>query len=124
LSDLKNKRVIYTTTAPESVGPTLRSYLEKMNECEIIGISHNLANRPKLRGDLEKLLHTVGGADVLLTEIKAASIDVAASTALENGIPVAFCDNTPVCIDPALNLENIVSNLSEQVIKQFYERRD
>jgi cyclic 2,3-diphosphoglycerate synthetase len=58
-------------------------------------VSHHLANRPKLRADLEAM----GDADVLVVELKAAAVDVAARFASEAGMEVVFCDNRVVSID-------------------------
>jgi len=122
LANLRGKRVVFTTTAPEVMGTALSAYLEEHYGCEIVGISHHLSNRPKLRADLEQILASAK-VDVLLTEIKAASIDVAAKTALERGLAVAFCDNIPVCIDPELNLDEILLDLGERTMKDFYRER-
>lgn len=71
LGDLKGKTVFLASTAP---GPGLRvqaDYLESEYGAEVIGGSANLADRERLRADLEGT-----GADVLVTELKAAGVDV------------------------------------------------
>ena len=63
-------------------------------------MSRNLANRARLREEL-------GGidADVFLTEIKAAAIDVVAEAAAERGAEVVFADNevVPLAGEPDLD---------------------
>jgi cyclic 2,3-diphosphoglycerate synthetase len=88
--------VFVATTAPEAAAAALRRHLESVHGCKVIGISHSLSDRGKLQGELEDLK---GRADILLCEIKAAAIDVAAREAIDQGIEVVFMDNTPVSVD-------------------------
>ncbi|MEA2451548.1 MAG: cyclic 2,3-diphosphoglycerate synthase [Actinomycetota bacterium] len=83
--------VFVTTTAPEAVGDSLREHLEDEHKCRVVGISHALSDRAKLTHDLAGLKE----ADTLLTEIKAAGIDVATRAALEAGLKVVYLDNVP-----------------------------
>lgn len=87
--DVREKKVFFTTTAPPSAGPTLVTSLEERHGCSVVGISHRLADRAGLARDLE----AAPAYDVLLTELKAAAIDVAAERALERGAEVVFSDN-------------------------------
>ena len=84
--------VFLATTAPEVVGASLREHLEDEHKCRVVGISHALSDRAKLEEDLEGLKE----ADTLMTEVKAAGIDVATRRALEGGLDVVFVDNIPV----------------------------
>lgn len=86
-------RVFLAVTAPAAILPRLVAHLEERYQCRVVGASANLANRPKLRQDLA----AAGDFDVLLTELKAAGVDVAARTALSLGKDVVFVDNEPVC---------------------------
>ncbi|MDP9225445.1 MAG: 2,3-diphosphoglycerate synthetase [Actinomycetota bacterium] len=83
--------VFVATTAPEAAGEQIMSYLETAEKCRVVGITHSLSNR----GDLERELIAMEGADVLLCEIKAAGVDVAIRRALEMGLRVAYMDNVP-----------------------------
>ncbi|HUR18324.1 MAG TPA: hypothetical protein VMZ51_05225 [Acidimicrobiales bacterium] len=89
LSPISGRRVFYATTAPASARAHLAAHLEHEHGAKVTGISHNLANRPLLLADLE----AATGADVLVVELKAAGVDLAARYALERGIEVVFCDN-------------------------------
>ncbi|MFN2614798.1 MAG: cyclic 2,3-diphosphoglycerate synthetase [Actinomycetota bacterium] len=83
-------KTFFTTTAPRDVGPRLVEHLEREWGANIVGISHRLSDRPGLVEDLER---AEGTYDVLLTELKAAAIDVAARAAVRAGRCVVFCDN-------------------------------
>lgn len=84
--------IFLATTAPEAVGASLREHLEDGYKCRVVGISHALSDRAKLEEDLEGMKE----ADTLMTEVKAAGIDVATRRALDAGLDVVFLDNIPV----------------------------
>lgn len=86
------KSVFYVTTAPPAAGAVLVAHLEATHGCHVLGVSHHLARRSELAADLQAM----GGAAVLLVELKAAGVDVAARAALEQGMDVVFCDNRVV----------------------------
>lgn len=92
VGDVRGAKVAYVSTAPESVLPKLTGYLEETAGCEVIGVSGNLSNRRLLAEDLSGM----GEADVYLTEIKAAAIDVITTRGSEEGKRVVYCDNDPV----------------------------
>lgn len=87
--------VFLATTAPEAVGESLRKHLEDEHKCRVVGISHALSDRAKLEQDLTGLKE----ADTLLSEVKAAGIDVATRRALDEGLDVVYVDNIPVGTD-------------------------
>lgn len=84
------------TTAPEHAGPAIRRHLEEAHGARVIGISHRLADRPGLTRDLSQ---AEGTYEVLLTELKAAAIDVAARVARDAGADVVFFDNVPEAVE-------------------------
>jgi predicted GTPase len=86
LEPLDARRVFLATTAPKEVAPALARRLEAEWGAVVSGWSSNLANRERLRADLEH----VGDADVLVTEVKGAGIDTATKTAFERGMHVVF----------------------------------
>jgi cyclic 2,3-diphosphoglycerate synthetase len=63
-------------------------------------VSTNLARRAALSADLERA--AAEGADVYLTELKAAAIDTVAMRAREAGARIVFIRNRPTGIDDAL----------------------
>jgi cyclic 2,3-diphosphoglycerate synthase len=87
-------KAIVATTAPEAAGPKIERHLRSMG-CEVRGITHSLSDRKKLRAELKDMPE----ADVLLCEIKAASVDVAARWGIEKGMDVVFMDNVPEPVD-------------------------
>ena len=90
LGDIRGKNVFYAATMSVEMMNTVVKFLEQQYKCNVVGTTVHLADRAKLRDDLKELAY----ADVLLTELKAAAIDVAAKTALEMmGKPTIFCDN-------------------------------
>jgi cyclic 2,3-diphosphoglycerate synthase len=82
VSPLHGRRVAVFTTGPAATDGL---------DAEVVSVSRNLANRPRLSDDL---LRT--DADVYLVEIKAAAIDLVAEAALERGAEVVFAENEVV----------------------------
>jgi cyclic 2,3-diphosphoglycerate synthetase len=89
-------KIFFTTTAPADVGPSLAHHLGHACGADVVGISHRLSDRQGLAEDLAR---AEGTYDVLLTELKAAAIDVAARAAVAAGADVVFCDNEPVAVE-------------------------
>jgi cyclic 2,3-diphosphoglycerate synthetase len=91
VAPLAGRRVAVFTT-----GPAPTDHLD----AEIVSVSRNLADRPKLREDLART-----DADVYLVEIKAAAIDVVAEAAQERGVEVVFAENevVPLAGEPSLD---------------------
>ena len=87
--------MVVATTAPETAGDAIKRHLEGEHGCRVVGISHSLSDRGKLKQELQQ----AGRADVLLCEIKAAGIDVATREALSSGMDVVYMDNVPVPVD-------------------------
>jgi cyclic 2,3-diphosphoglycerate synthetase len=95
LGDVRGRDVFFTTTAPQAVAERQVALLERSQGCRVVGWSARLADRAGLTQDLE-------GAedyDVLLTEIKAAAVDVASDRAIAAGAEVIFTDNAAVAVD-------------------------
>lgn len=117
LGDLAGKKVLFATTAPESVKDKLVDYLEENYDCEVIGTTAHLSNRPLLRQDMKKYMDK---ADVMLTELKAAAVDVASKDAISHGLEVVYCDNVPVEInDTYPDLGESVIKLVDSAIEDF-----
>ena len=93
------------TTAPVEAADSIRNHLERRHGCRVVGISHSLSDRKTLQQELGALEER---PEVLLCEVKAAGVDVAARWGLANGVDVVFMDNTPEGIegdDPASTIE-------------------
>jgi cyclic 2,3-diphosphoglycerate synthase len=115
LQPVEGRRVFYVTTAPATAGETLVAHLESAHGATVTGTSHNLARRPQLAQDLE----TIGQADVVLVELKAAGVDVVARAALERGLDVVFCDNRVVTIGGDGTFEQLVQQAANLAEKRF-----
>jgi cyclic 2,3-diphosphoglycerate synthetase len=115
LESVAGRRVFYVTTAPETAGETLVDHLETAHGATVTGTSHNLARRPQLARDLE----SIGGADVVLVELKAAGVDVVARAALEAGLDVVFCDNRVVTNGGDGTFEILVQQAAGLAEKRF-----
>ena len=85
LIPVAGRRIVLATTAPEWASSALREHIEREHGGVVVGVSHHLANRPRLRLDLETMANAEPAADVLLVELKAAAIDVAARVARRAG---------------------------------------
>jgi cyclic 2,3-diphosphoglycerate synthetase len=92
LADVSDRTVFFCTTAPESVSGVLKDHLEQTHGCNVVGITHHLADRKALRSDLAQ----ASGHQVLLVELKAAAVDVAVRAAKEQNIDVVFVNNAVV----------------------------
>ena len=89
LGDLQGRDVFFTTTAPEAVAERQVALLERSHGCRVVGWSARLADRAGLTQDLDG----AEAYEVLLTEIKAAAVDVASDRAVAAGAQVIFTDN-------------------------------
>ena len=96
IESVAGKRVFFATTAPEAALPTLTAHLERVHGCEVVGVSAHLSDRALLRVEMAA---AAGTFDVLLTELKAAAIDVVAEVGADTGVPTVLCDNVPVSVD-------------------------
>ncbi len=117
LEDITGKNVLFATTAPESVKNTLIKHLEDNYKCKIVGTTPHLSNRPLLQKDIDKYIEKT---DVMLTELKAAAVDVATKDALKAGLEVVYCDNIPVALEG--NLPDAIINVVDSAIAAFNTR--
>jgi cyclic 2,3-diphosphoglycerate synthetase len=74
-------------------------------------ISHNLADRSKLRADVER-----AEAELFLIEIKAAAIDVVCEAAAERELEVVFADNEVVTLPGQPDLDVLIREQAEAVM--------
>jgi cyclic 2,3-diphosphoglycerate synthetase len=92
LADVRGMDAFFATTAPGELAPRLASRLERSAGCHVVKTSANLSDRAALLRDLDD----APAFDVLLTELKAAAVDVAVRAASTRGASVVFVDNVPV----------------------------
>lgn len=116
IGDVAGRRVFFATTAPAAVLPMLTAHLEREYGCEVVGASPHLSDRTLLRADMRA---HAGDYDVLLTELKAAAVDVVAAAGEEAGVPTVLCDNEPIVTD-----EGDLAGLIDHVVARAFERHE
>ncbi len=115
---VKGRRVAFFTTAPVVQEEMLRRYLEEHFECRVECYSANLSDRAALERDLAR--PEMKRVDTVLTEIKAAAIDVVAEAADARGLDVVFVDNRPVEVMSAS--EGALASLTVDLYRRAVER--
>ena len=104
VESISGRRVAVFTTGPAPVDHL---------DADVVHVSRNLANRAALREELEQV-----DADVYLTEIKAAAIDVVAEAAAERGAEVVFAENEVVSLPGEPDLDEQLLALGEAAVAQ------
>ena len=97
-TEVCGRRVAYFTTAAPGALRALTTHLTEAYGAEVVLVSGDLARRPALA---EAVRRAQAEADVFLTEIKAAAIDVVAEAAAQAGKELVFCDNEPLALPGA-----------------------
>lgn len=118
LGDVRGRKVYFATTAPPSVGSALASHLEEAFECDVVGRSHRLADRAGLAEDLQK----APPFEVLVTELKAAAVDVAADLATARGAEVVFADNRAVTLEGDGELPDLLLETARAAVDRAQKR--
>jgi cyclic 2,3-diphosphoglycerate synthase len=108
LAPVAGKRVAYFTTARAPAHARLAAELAELG-AEVVHVSGSLADRTALRSELEGV-----DAEVFLTEIKAAAIDVVAEAGAKRGIQVALVANEIVPVPREPDLEPTLLALADQ----------
>ncbi len=114
LSDISGRRVFVALTSLESIGPKIVDHLQKHHNCKVIKISFNLSNREKLYQDLE----AADGYDTILTELKAAAVDVLTDYGTRHNKNVIYLNNIPHIIgDEEIFKEELLKLLAKEKVK-------
>lgn len=119
LGDIAGRQVFVATTAPTAVGQIIGEYLAAEYGCDVVGMSHHLSNRPLLRADLE----AAGDAAVVMTELKAAGVDVVTDYGLGRGLDVVYMDNSPVTVGGDGDLRDLLLEIAATARARDKERR-
>ena len=114
LGDVRGRDAFYATTARGEVAERLAQQLTRTAGCRVVRVSDHLADRAGLEEDLR----TSPPFDVLLTELKAAAVDVACEDAIARGAGVVFVDNRPAAVPG----EEDLTALLEETIELAVER--
>jgi cyclic 2,3-diphosphoglycerate synthetase len=119
LGDVRGKEAFFATTAPPTVVEGLIRRLEADHGCTVVGWSARLADRAGLREDLD----AVQGYDVLLTELKAAAVDVGVAAALARGAEVVFVDNRAEVTEGSVELDTALGGVIDVALDRADIRR-
>lgn len=117
MSGVNGRIVFVATTAPEAAGDAIRAQLQQVHGAHVAGITHHLAERPKLAQDMS---NAAGTYEVLVCEIKAAAVDVAMKAAHDAGAGVVFLDNRPQA--QGGNLEDEILKVARTATQRFATR--
>ncbi len=116
LEDIAEKKVFVATTAPKDILPTIMDYIKTEHGAEVIGYSNKLSHRDALREDL---VESLDKAEILLTEIKAASIDVAGKSAKEKSVDIVFMHNESVLVGGTVEtFEDAILDVYDKAMKR------
>jgi cyclic 2,3-diphosphoglycerate synthetase len=107
LADVRDARVFFATTAPGGVAARQVEHLREAHRCEVVGWSARLADRAGLAEDLD----AAQGYDVLLTELKAAAVDIGVERASAAGAEVVFVDNRAVVVEGSTDLDTALGEV-------------
>jgi len=114
LEDISEKKVFLALTARLGLEKIV-SYLEKTYNCRVIFASKNLTNRALLKEEIKKNQE----ADILLTELKAAAVDVVTRLGYEMGIGVVYQDNIAVQVGGDGRLDEDLLSIAMQAIEEY-----
>ncbi len=110
LEPIAGRRVAFFTTAPVAAHDRLAAHLREAHGADVVHVSGNLARRGDLRSELDR----VPEAELYLTEIKAAAIDVVAEAAAPRGVEVVFVENAVVPLEGEPDLEEQLRAVAER----------
>ncbi len=88
------RTVAFFSTAPDAAHEGFASHLRDEYGADVVHVSGSLADRGKLRRELERV-----DAEVFLVELKAAAIDVVAEAAQERGVDVVLAGSDVLTAD-------------------------
>jgi len=105
-ASIEGRRVAVFTTAQAAAHPPLFRRLHERYGADVALVSGALADRPALRAALAQT-----DADVFVTELKAAAVDVVAEAAAERGAELVFLANEPVALDGSGAVDELLLGL-------------
>ena len=119
LADVRGRDVFFATTAPRIAAAGQVRHLEAASGVRVVGWSARLADRAGLAEDMD----AAADYEVLLTELKAAAVDVACERAVARGAEVVFVDNRPeVAGADAGDLETALTELIDLAVARGIDR--
>ena len=118
LEQVRGRRAFFTTTAPGPAAARQVEHLQAEAGCRVVGWSARLADRAGLAEDLE----AAADYDVLLTELKAAAVDVGVERALARGAEVVFVDNRAIVAEGPTDLRTALAHVLELAVERGSSR--
>jgi cyclic 2,3-diphosphoglycerate synthase len=118
LADVRGMRVFFATTAPPGIASKQAAHLAGSHGCEVVGWSASLADRAALAKELDG----AQGYDVLLTELKAAAVDIGVDRARRRGAEVVFVDNRVVVLEGSVDLDEALGEIVDLARSRRGER--
>ncbi|MER3395625.1 MAG: hypothetical protein C4319_02415 [Acidimicrobiia bacterium] len=118
---IKGRTIALATTASKKVAGVVAKQLEAEHGARVAGVSVNLSRPDRLSEDLSRLLPQV---DVLVTELKARAVDVAARQAVASGVEVIFAENRPRSLVEGDQLASLSRRLLDLARKRFEAREE
>ena len=118
LADVEGRDVFFTTTAPGVVAARQAEHLGSRYGCRVVGWSARLADRAGLAEDMDNAQMY----DTLLTELKAAAVDVACERAIARGADVVFVDNRAVAVEGDADLPTMLAETIELAVTRSRSR--
>lgn len=119
LGDVRGRSAFFTTTADPAVAERQVRHLEGTFGCRVVGWSARLADRAGLAEDMEG----AEGYEVLLTELKAAAVDVACDRAISRGADVVFVDNRVFAVGGSPEVPSQIRATIELALERAKSRR-
>jgi len=111
LSNIEGKKILMVMTARKEIESKIRKYMEEEYGCCINSMTFNLSDRKYLREDLRKF----SGYDTILTELKAASVDVVTDFAFKNKKDIVYLNNVPIIIGDENELKGELANIYNKI---------
>ena len=101
VSDIRGKKIFLGMTAIDSIEKNIVDHLETGYGCTVVKASFNLSRRNELKKDLENSPEF----DLILTELKAAAVDVLTEYASKEKKEVVYLDNIPIIAGSGTDLK-------------------
>ena len=101
LSSIRGKKIFLGMTAIDSIEKKIIDHLETKYGCSVVKASFNLSRRDELRKDLDSSPEF----DLILTELKAAAVDVLTEYASKEKKEVVYQDNIPIITSSKTDLK-------------------
>ena len=114
LADVRDERAFFITTAPSAVAASQAERLRTEHGCRVVGWSARLADRAGLAEDLD----AAEDYDVLLTELKAAAVDIGVERARARGAEVVFVDNRAVVVEGSEDLDTALGAVIDRSLER------